>query len=751
MKRVQFVALFLLHLVQSLLTKEAQLLQWINDHGGHSSKVGFVFKEGRRYLVARENLDEGDIVSVTPVGLSMNNAAALAVPEIRDVVERHVEAKYRFLPLALLLLHELQKGETSQWKPYLDFLPTEGVGALFWTQSETKLFKGAVNSALYHLQEEFVAIYEAIEWACSNHSVLFPQSCPTPDEVRWTVATLWSRVFKGGTNGYGLEDSFSLLPIVDAANHAPRAFNPLKLEAVESSQHPGPHAFHTIAQKAHKAGDELFYSYGTTCNEKLLSIYGFVLPDGHHDCFSFSLVKEAAELCWPAALVAKESDLLLFRTITVNHPVPLGVARFFWLAAFNSCDPSLIVELNMSIADVAKKENVGSNARLLWKLALLKMKAELQTKMLRGPFDTTTVHGMMQVLKQSQMRAIQWHLQWIEVAIVTNGAWFSASEDGLDVMGEGAAHEVLRSMVGCIDDPQHMADCKGWAARGDCQDYIALSNYCCRSCQKTLQPPKFGNRIHRKQVYVVSDKSSKPPAHCRDSADWGAKCKIWALSDECEENHDWMKGNCCSSCWMTGQGRSADPPGSQLVRDRSLQRLFPPFRYQLTVSDKSSKPPAHCRDSADWGAKCKIWALSDECEENHDWMKENCCSSCWMTGQGRSADPAGSLMTPSVVDEPTAAPSMAKLDSLKQCVNNPKYETKCETWKKVGACKKQFAFMGKWCCASCWNNTAPQGTQQCADLHQICGWWTSKGGCTSKIDGAWMHTYCCASCQGLRL
>jgi len=269
------------------------------------------------------------------------------------------------------------------------------------------------------------------------------------------------------------------------------------------------------------------------------------------------------------------------------------------------------------------------------------------------------------------MRAIQWHLQWIEVAIVTNGAWFSASEDGLDVMGEGAAHEVLRSMVGCIDDPQHMADCKGWAARGDCQDYIALSNYCCRSCQKTLQPPKFGNRIHRKQVYVVSD--------------------------------------------------------------------------------KSSKPPAHCRDSADWGAKCKIWALSDECEENHDWMKENCCSSCWMTGQGRSADPAGSLMTPSVVDEPTAAPSMAKLDSLKQCVNNPKYETKCETWKKVGACKKQFAFMGKWCCASCWNNTAPQGTQQCADLHQICGWWTSKGGCTSKIDGAWMHTYCCASCQGLRL
>jgi hypothetical protein len=94
-----------------------------------------------RGLLARESMAEGELLMTIPLDLCLTRQVS------QEILGKGVVPDYldEYLAIALLLMTERLKGEASQWKPYIDILPTakDVYPSFIWTDEELALLEGS--------------------------------------------------------------------------------------------------------------------------------------------------------------------------------------------------------------------------------------------------------------------------------------------------------------------------------------------------------------------------------------------------------------------------------------------------------------------------------------------------------------------------------------------------------------------------------------------------------------------------------
>lgn len=94
-----------------------------------------------RGLLAREPVSEGELLMTIPMELCLTRTTA------QEILGKAIVPDYmdEYIAIALLLMHEKNKGAASLWKPYFDILPTTAdvYPSFLWNEEELDMLKGS--------------------------------------------------------------------------------------------------------------------------------------------------------------------------------------------------------------------------------------------------------------------------------------------------------------------------------------------------------------------------------------------------------------------------------------------------------------------------------------------------------------------------------------------------------------------------------------------------------------------------------
>jgi hypothetical protein len=234
--------------------------------------------------------------------------------------------------------------------------------------------------------------------------------------------------------------------------------------------------------------------------------------------------------------------------------------------------------------------------------------------------------------------------------------------------------------------------------------------------------------------------SPAPTSSCFDTIEF---CEDWASRSpsECEVNAAYMELTCPKSCGVCDEmsmnnetmnpsieyNETVSPDGNEtdIFDDDNLDKVTDsPTSFNDTDNDFNSTDPDDdeidgnmttapteaipCEDQND---KCGFWAKSGECDNNPDFMLENCQVACGLC-----------------VGEPVP------------CENQ---DDRCESWAEVGECENNPEFMLVKCSLAC-GNCDGQPSDSCVDARDECPGWSEDGECENNP--AFMLENCRQSC-----
>lgn len=137
--------------------------------------------------------------------------------------------------------------------------------------------------------------------------------------------------------------------------------------------------------------------------------------------------------------------------------------------------------------------------------------------------------------------------------------------------------------------------CQEWAARGECSiNSEYLHDHCRKACNACEGE---GGENETEIVLVTADDDGCTNSYSDD------KCTEWAARAECQKNPDWMASNCRLACKKC---------------DQNVDTI-------LTTPAPTSS--GGCTNSFG-NQKCNEWAGRDECRKNPVWMTSNCRLAC---------------------------------------------------------------------------------------------------------------------------
>jgi len=297
-----------------------------------------------------------------------------------------------------------------------------------------------------------------------------------------------------------------------------------------------PLAYCLTAQVDHQEGEELFIDYGVDCNSEVLATYGFVALDGHHDCTNFHLAHAAAKLCWEKVKAIKAFDLLKDVRLFSAMVPPASVGDFFHLAALPSCEATEIEKFLVNSSNVTKKQD--QEARRQWMRSLHSVKSQLKRQVKRGPWDTRTRDGLVQQLRQSELRALDWHIRFAE---------------GSKTLSDQGAAPSEQWYERCFDqDPK----CQEWALEGECDRNGAwMGQTCCKACKE--EDRKASKCLENLRAANRKPQSEDRQAACTDSDKYKAKCALFAKVGGCNgKQKAFMAKFCCATCAAANSNES---------------------------------------------------------------------------------------------------------------------------------------------------------------------------------------------------
>jgi len=244
-------------------------------------------------------------------------------------------------------------------------------------------------------------------------------------------------------------------------------------------------------------------------------------------------VAPSNQTCWEKVRAIKKYNLLTDIILRVGTPPPIELAEFFRLAALETCNAAQIEEFMQS---ATKATHVDQVARNMWLTALKTVESTLKNQTRPRPWDTRTMFGMTQTLRQSELRAVTWHL----VHLQKNSKAPDTSS--------------LRWHQTCEDHTNYIAKCALWASNGECeQNPRWMKDNCCASCKShKLDLTRSNNTL----LHTGGNKlyqTVKATLTCADAAKYKERCKRWAPKG-CTKQPGFMSKWCCASCMNTNPG-----------------------------------------------------------------------------------------------------------------------------------------------------------------------------------------------------
>ena len=261
--------------------------EWLRQRGaqGIGSKVAIREAQGAGYgLFATTNLPEGDTVLLLPPTCYLTEDTALDGP-LAEFYLRCVDALadlYGFsdaVPygeplLAVQILIEVANGYRAAFAPYVAMLPRPEAceAAWLWSAEErAALLDPDMAARGAKIAQSVAREYEALHTAVFAPAPdIFPPVVFTLANYRWAKHVVLSRAY--AVDGLGE----ALVPGIDVANHIAGVRYGVRLVA-------GNAGVGLVADRAYRAGDQIWSSYGRKSNAELLLSFGFVLPDAAAD------------------------------------------------------------------------------------------------------------------------------------------------------------------------------------------------------------------------------------------------------------------------------------------------------------------------------------------------------------------------------------------------------------------------------------------------------------------------------------
>lgn len=276
---------------------------------------------GLRGMKASKAINTGDSIVSLP-----RTAALLVTPKMKCPFPELIDAAYWskcqwFEKMALMLLHEQQKGQQSPVSGYVEQMPTDFDTLLHWSPEELQLLMYPhLIQQVQQQKQSWHEHYQNVQNASKGKSV-------SESDLVWALECVRSRAFSGPYSGPPVKQRakiivplalaafaytqavrlpleqvlngaiaavlfniiydtllsrklrwFAMCPVIDSMNHQSTSTNEVAYEYFGDS-------FSVTADRKYQKGEQVFITYGQQSNDKLLQYYGFVEAKNPSDVF----------------------------------------------------------------------------------------------------------------------------------------------------------------------------------------------------------------------------------------------------------------------------------------------------------------------------------------------------------------------------------------------------------------------------------------------------------------------------------
>ncbi|KAK4095707.1 SET domain-containing protein [Parathielavia hyrcaniae] len=243
------------------------LLRWAKSQGILQDGISFVEIPGRgNGIVARRRLKEGQTLLTVP---------PKAFRSLHSVPENVLTKLAPDVSIHALLAAELALDKSPDLAPWKAVLPTlsdfEVTMPFMWHHELQDLLPQPAKDIVRRQQAKFSRDWQSVSKA-------FPAM--HRDEYLYAWFVINTRTFYYVTaqmEAYPPDDRLALLPVADLFNHAAGG---CRVSFTPSGR------FSVCTDRAYRAGEEVYISYGEHSNDFLLAEYGFVLEENRWDQIS---------------------------------------------------------------------------------------------------------------------------------------------------------------------------------------------------------------------------------------------------------------------------------------------------------------------------------------------------------------------------------------------------------------------------------------------------------------------------------
>ncbi|EFJ37698.1 hypothetical protein SELMODRAFT_437298 [Selaginella moellendorffii] len=248
----------------------AGFMSWLasrNDDGDLSAVRIGTSQESGRGLFASRPVRAGE--RVLEISLDLMIAPSDLPDELSMVLPSTVKP---WTKLALIVLMERYKGQSSVWAPYISCLPqpAELDNTFLWEDTELSYLKA---SPLYGKTRERLEMITTEFGQVQNALNVWPQlfGKVSLEDFKHVYATVFSRSL-----AIGEDSTLVMIPMLDFFNHNATSFAKLSFNGLLN------YAVVT-ADRAYTENDQIWINYGDLSNAELALDYGFTVPENPYD------------------------------------------------------------------------------------------------------------------------------------------------------------------------------------------------------------------------------------------------------------------------------------------------------------------------------------------------------------------------------------------------------------------------------------------------------------------------------------
>ncbi|KAK2594904.1 hypothetical protein QQS21_007403 [Conoideocrella luteorostrata] len=257
------------------------------------------------------------------------------------------------LAIFILFVRSRESGYDGR-RSHVAALPASYSSSIFFAEDELEVCAG---TSLYTITKQLEQRIEddhqgLVTQVLGQYPDLFPLDKFTIEDYKWALCTVWSRAMD-----FSLPDGNSvrlLAPFADMLNHSSETKQCHVYDVSSGS-------LSVLAGKDYEAGDQVFIYYGPLPNNRLLRLYGFVLPDNPNDSYDLVLAThpmapyfEQKHKLWISAGLDSTATI----SLTLADPLPTSVLRYLRIQRLD--EPGLAVMARQQ-ADATDRQISHSN------------------------------------------------------------------------------------------------------------------------------------------------------------------------------------------------------------------------------------------------------------------------------------------------------------------------------------------------------------------------------------------------------